>query len=129
QAEVVLSVEGTAEVPADVRGAVLGFAQGRILLQPQRSGRAANRHRAAAATRADVVCFLDEDTVCRPGWARAHLRAQAERPGIVSGPIGELLPLALVPDLEALDAAGRGGGAAHRRARAVLQALAEDFEA
>lgn len=51
------------------------------------AGKGATRNRAAAASRGDLLCFLDDDMLPPSGWLAAHRQHHAlGRAGVLSGP-------------------------------------------
>ncbi len=69
----------------------------RVVTEPE-AGLSRARNAALAASRADVVLFLDDDALAPPTWARAHLAVYEDlEVGMVGGPVGLVWPAGRPP--------------------------------
>jgi GT2 family glycosyltransferase len=90
--EVIVSVDGPDPDPAAVREAAPQGLQLNVVKSP-RTGPAGARNRGAAAARAPVLAFVDDDCEPEPGWAAA-LAAELEREpqALAGGPLVNAYP-------------------------------------
>ena len=99
------------------------FSAGSVPVRTIRSGdrprgRGAARNAGIAASRAEIVILLDDDTVAAPGLVQQHWEAQCRQASLCHGPIRELTALAVFNDLDDLSSAHVIDGAASSRMRA-----------
>lgn len=89
--EVVLVIDHNDELLAKARGQFSGDARVVVLANAERQGLSGARNTGVAQARGDVVAFLDDDAVARPGWLESLTAAYAGDAQVV-GTGGVALP-------------------------------------